>query len=204
MNTIEKIYTNYDGLLEEFSEEVIQSRYAVFYEEIEEFAKSLGIREKIQISESLLSHAVLDYFTDISRLKHFHQAKHINSLKVISYETYWLLRRKPIQILVEDETSDAMAFLNEKFVFSRIAKYLMGDGKRVILSPETKKGFLNYLDSLFYYLKYRNYDAVFYTTDEARYEFMTEFFDLVEELDVNALSENGQSIADLRAAALEG
>ena len=149
MNTIEKIYTNYDGLLEEFSEEVIQSRYAVFYEEIEEFAKSLGIREKIQISESLLSHAVLDYFTDISRLKHFHQAKHINSLKVISYETYWLLRRKP----------DAMAFLNEKFVFSRIAKYLMGDGKRVILSPETKKGFLNYLDSLFYYLKYRNYDA---------------------------------------------
>ena len=142
MNTIEKIYTNYDGLLEEFSEEVIQSRYAVFYEEIEEFAKSLGIREKIQISESLLSHAVLDYFTDISRLKHFHQAKHINSLKVISYETYWLLRRKPIQILVEDETSDAMAFLNEKFVFSRIAKYLMGDGKRVILSPETKKGFL--------------------------------------------------------------
>ena len=81
MNTIEKIYTNYDGLLEEFSEEVIQSRYAVFYEEIEEFAKSLGIREKIQISESLLSHAVLDYFTDISRLKHFHQAKHINSLK---------------------------------------------------------------------------------------------------------------------------
>ena len=121
--------------------------------------RHLGIREKIQISESLLSHAVLDYFTDISRLKHFHQAKHINSLKVISYETYWLLRRKPIQILVEDETSDAMAFLNEKFVFSRIAKYLMGDGKRVILSPETKKGFLNYLDSLFYYLKYRNYDA---------------------------------------------
>ena len=38
------------------------------------------------------------------------------------------------------------------------------------------------------YMKYRNYDAVFYTTDEARYEFMTEFFDLVEELDVNALS----------------
>ena len=138
MNTIEKIYTNYDGLLEEFSEEVIQSRYAVFYEEIEEFAKSLGIREKIQISESLLSHAVLDYFTDISRLKHFHQAKHINSLKVIFYVFYWLLQRKPIQILEEEETSD---------------------GIRVILSPETKKGFLNYLDSLFYYLKYRNYDA---------------------------------------------
>ena len=75
------------------------------------------------------------------------------------YALYIGIFISPIQILVEDETSDAMAFLNEKFVFSRIAKYLMGDGKRVILSPETKKGFLNYLDSLFYYLKYRNYDA---------------------------------------------
>ena len=62
MNTIEKIYTNYDGLLEEFSEEVIQSRYAVFYEEIEEFAKSLGIREKIQISETLVVRLFHGYF----------------------------------------------------------------------------------------------------------------------------------------------
>ena len=54
------------------------------------------------------------------------------------------------------------------------------------------------------YMKYRNYDAVFYTTDEARYEFMSEFFALAEALDVNALSENGQSLADLKAAALEG
>ena len=159
MNTIEKIYTNYDGLLEEFSEEVIQSRYAVFYEEIEEFAKSLGIREKIQISESLLSHAVLDYFTDISRLKHFHQAKHINSLKVISYETYFAMREKTNFSFRNAIASDVSSSTRIWIGFLRIAKYLMGDGKRVILSPETKKGFLNYLDSLFYYLKYRNYDA---------------------------------------------
>lgn len=59
---------------------------------------------------------------------------------------------------MEDETSVAVAFLNESSSFPD-CKYLMGDGKRVILSSETKKGFLNYLDSLFYYLKYRNYDA---------------------------------------------
>ena len=56
MNTIEKIYTNYDGLLEEFSEEVIQSRYAVFYEEIEEFAKSLGIRVAVEPCSAGLFH----------------------------------------------------------------------------------------------------------------------------------------------------
>ena len=54
------------------------------------------------------------------------------------------------------------------------------------------------------YMKYKNYDAVFYTTDEARYEFMTEFFDLAELLDVNALMENGKSLSELRAEALDG
>ncbi|MDY2938491.1 MAG: hypothetical protein SOT28_09310 [Fusicatenibacter sp.] len=159
MNTIENVYTNYESLLKEFTEEVIESRYAVFYEEIDEFTKSIGVRDKIRIDESILIHAVLDYFTDISRLKQFHQVKHINSLKVISYESYWLLRRKPIQVISGEGPDDSMAFLNEKFVFSRISKYLIGDGKTVVLSPESKKGFLNYLDSLYYYLKYRNYDA---------------------------------------------
>ena len=158
MNTIENIYTNYDSVVDEFGEEVIQSRYAVLYEEIEEFAKSLGVSDGIRIEESILIHAVLDYFSDISRLKQFHHMKHINSLKVISYESYWLLRRKPIQITAQKEPDDSLAFLNEKYVFSRISRFLIGEGKEIYLQPETKKGFLNYLDSLFYYLKYRNFD----------------------------------------------
>ncbi|MFR0943886.1 MAG: hypothetical protein ACLSH1_05275 [Clostridia bacterium] len=40
MNTIEKIYTNYDGLLEEFSEEVIQEPLRRFFIEADrELAK---------------------------------------------------------------------------------------------------------------------------------------------------------------------
>lgn len=159
MNTIENIYTDYGSILEEFTEEVIDSRYAVIYQEIKDFTKSLGIEDSIRIDEAVLIHAVLDYFTDISRLKNFHQVKHINSLKVVSYESYWLLRRKPIQIRKRDAVDDSLVFVNEKFVFSRISKYLLGDGKAVILSEENKKGLMNYLDSLFYFLKYRNYDA---------------------------------------------
>lgn len=159
MNTIEKIYTDYGSLLEEFTEEVVSSRYAVLYQEICAFAKSLGIQEQIRVDESILIHMVLDYFTDISRLKKFHQVKHINSLKVISYESYWLMRRKPIQVIKAEEPDDSIAFLNEKFVFSRISKYMLGDGKMVVLSEQSKKGFMNYLDSFYYFLKYRSYDA---------------------------------------------
>lgn len=54
------------------------------------------------------------------------------------------------------------------------------------------------------YMMYKNYDAVLYTTDEARYAFMQEFFALAEKLDVNALSENGRSLVDLKNDALGG
>ena len=53
------------------------------------------------------------------------------------------------------------------------------------------------------YMMYRNYDAVFYTTAEARYEFMLKFFDMAQKLNVNALMENGKSLGELRADALD-
>ena len=40
MNSIESMYLNYSGLLEEFSEDVIRSRYAFLYKECMEFLKS--------------------------------------------------------------------------------------------------------------------------------------------------------------------
>ena len=51
MNTIENIYTDYGSILEEFTEEVIDSRYAVLYQEIKDFTKSLGIEDSIRIDE---------------------------------------------------------------------------------------------------------------------------------------------------------
>lgn len=159
MNTVENIYTDYGSILEEFTEEAIDSRYAVLYQEMREFAKTMKAEEMLRLDESVLIHVVLDYFTDISRLKRFHQVKHISSLKVLAYESYWLLRRKPIQIVKRENIDDSLVFINEKFVFSRISKYLLGNGKTVILSPEHKKGLMSYLDSLFYFLKYRQYDA---------------------------------------------
>ncbi len=100
--------------------------------------------------------------------------------------------------------------LNEKMIdtaqgyIDRAEAAINGDDSLTTAQKEQYLYNLKQVEVQIMYMKYRNYDAVFYTTDEARYEFMTEFFDLVEELDVNALSENGQSIADLRAAALEG
>lgn len=159
INMIENIYTDYGNILEEFTEEAIDSRYAVLYQEMKDFVRIMKADEMIRLDESVLIHVVLDYFTDISRLKKFHQVKHVSSLKVLAYESYWLLRRKPMQIVKRENIDESLVFINEKFVFSRISKYLLGDGKNVILSPEHKKGLMSYLDSLLYFLKYRDYDA---------------------------------------------
>ena len=158
MKNIESIYLNYDNLLDEFGEEVISSRFAFLYKECTEFLKSMNLQDKVRVDEVILIHTVLDYFTDVGRLKKFHHIHHINEVKVIAYESFWLLRRKPLQVLAADQQDDVLAFINEKFVFSRIAAFLVREKKNMVLKDGDKKSFLNYLDTLYYFLKYRQYD----------------------------------------------
>ena len=60
MNSIESMYLNYSGLLEEFSEDVIRSRYAFLYKECMEFLKSQKLESEVRLDEVLLMHAVLE------------------------------------------------------------------------------------------------------------------------------------------------
>lgn len=158
MNNIESIYSNYEEILEEFTQEVIRSRFTFLYRECGRFLDSVDLQEAVRVDEVVLMHAVLDYFSDVSRLKKYHHINHINEVKVISYESFWLLRRKPLQIIKEAQQDDFLSFVNEKFVFSRMASFLVGDRANQVLQGEDKKAFLNYLDTLYYFLKYRQYD----------------------------------------------
>lgn len=159
MNNIENIYTNYDSIVDEFTEEKIRSRYENLYKEMRLFLSDYSLEDNLQVEEMALTHAVLDYFTDVSRLKKLHGIKNVNDIKVCAYENFWLLRRHPLQIISNPQSEEKVIFANEKFVFSRIAKYLMGNNIGVSIHPEKRKSILNYFDTLYYYLKFRNYDA---------------------------------------------
>lgn len=159
MNNIENVYINYRSIIDEFTEDHVMDRYRILYQEIKEFLESAGIEKKVRVDEVVLMHAVLDYYSDVSRQKQFHKIDHINDMKSMAYETFWFLRRKPLQTLENPEQSELLAFVNEKFAFSRIAYFLVGSGKGAALGEEHKKGFLNYLDTFYYFLKYRNLDA---------------------------------------------
>ena len=131
------------------------------------------------------------YFERVSKT----QSNSVLHAAIYTNHTPWLVS---VDTLNEKMINTAQGYIN------RAKEAINGDDSLTAAQKEQYLYNLKQVEVQIMYMKYRNYDAVFYTTDEARYEFMTEFFDLAQELNVNALSENGQSIADLRAAALEG
>ena len=67
---------------------------------------------------------------------------------------YWLLRRKPLQIVALEKE---LLYVNERFVLAYVLEFL-NDGQSHIL--ERKNGGLNaFVESLFYYFKYRHISA---------------------------------------------
>ena len=124
MNDVETIYTQYEDIVSEFTEQVIKNQYASLYRECTAFLESLGVSDHTRIDKAILTHTVMDYFTDISRMKEFHHVKHISERKALAYETYWILRRKPIQVMINNGNEEFWAFLNEKISFTRIASFL--------------------------------------------------------------------------------
>ncbi len=139
MNDIETIYTQYEDIVAEFSEQVIKNRYSSLYKECIVFLESLGIHDSVRIDETdpdRCSHGLFYRYLPHEGISPY---RHIREPKVLAYETYWLLRRKPFQVMKTDGEEEFWAFLNEKFAFTRIASFLTRDQKSVILDEASEK-----------------------------------------------------------------
>lgn len=158
MNQIKSSYTNYLHLIDTFGEEKIQRRYEFLYQEIKEYIERLNAQDKLVINERILMHTVLEYFEDISKLKKSHDLEHSNEPKVIAYTSYWILRRKPIQLTANEE-SEELVFANEKFVLSFIIQYLTKGNETLPLVGNVLDQYKGFLNSLYYYIKFRKLDA---------------------------------------------
>lgn len=147
---------SYNFLLEHFGEEKISNRYKYLYAKLEDYIKLRQLDDKVNINRGILQNVVVDYFTDIYRLKEFHNIQSANIIKIISYTAYWLCRRKPIQIINDED--DSLTFINEAFVTSfLIHEYTSPNSKRP-LDSASKEKYKDLIDQVFYHLKYRNID----------------------------------------------
>ena len=159
MKNIEALYLSYEEIIREFTDQEIASRYANIYQEMKNFCSAYSLDDKLSIDEVALTHAILDYYTDISRLKKLHNIKNVNEIKVSAYENFWLLRRHPIQIISNPDNEEKIVFANEKFVFSRISQFLMREHINDDISSEYRQSVISFFDMLYYYLKYRSCSA---------------------------------------------
>lgn len=157
---------SYKELIEYFTEETIRDRYRFLYDKLQEYINERELEKNLKINEHILQQIVMDYFADVHRLKEFHRIEHINKAKIIAYEVYWLLRRKPLQIVDPSQTETSsldqmnqkLVFCNEGFAVTLIANELLMPKESIPLPQEKEDIFMLFLDHLYYYLKYRNID----------------------------------------------
>lgn len=132
----------------------IEARYCKLLIQIQDLLEAAKIMDYVRVDEKLLGYAVLDYFEDIDRLKDFEGIERTNVAKIYGYETFWLLRDKPIQI-TSSEIPWEFLFINEKiFAVILFAKMLRAAGA----GPDSKSAQLLPLLKLMYYnFRYRQF-----------------------------------------------
>lgn len=159
MINIENTYVRYEELVEAVGGEgVIKSRIQQISQEMIDFLKINHLEETAYIHEMALTHAIMDYFSDIQRLKDYQKIEHVNEIKIKAYETFWLLKRKPLQLIGQIE-DDRLLYVNEKFLLTRLTSFMLGDDMNMPIVGEKSTAFKNFLDTLYYYMKFRRCDA---------------------------------------------
>lgn len=146
---------DYEEIIEHFGKDKIMERFTTLEEYLNIFIDRSEYKKNVMVSYSLLNQAVIDYFADIDRLKNFHHIDKINFIKVHAYSAYWLLRRKPIQIISDNNEETELAFINENFVASYLLQFLRGDNKGVVIKKKDRLDYDEFVENLKYVLRYR-------------------------------------------------
>ena len=145
---------NYAFLIKEFTAETIERRFEAIYDFISAYIESNNLQDEVTISLDLLNNVVIDYFSDIYRIKEFQDIELTNLPKIYAYTSYWLLRRKVIQLKIED-SNDRLSFVNEEMVATYIFSFLTETNVFIVDSQQDK--FTEFQKNLLYTFIYRTY-----------------------------------------------
>lgn len=143
---LNSIMTTYNKEYEGF-----EKQYELLLKEINHFIKISNWEGLVRVDELVLAYALIDYFEDIRRVKDFHKIDGVNGMKVVAYKSYWLLRRRPLQII--NPNNNTIIYANERFILTSILAF-MSQNDDFILERKDER-IQAYIDSLDYYLKYR-------------------------------------------------
>jgi len=149
---------HYQFLLQYFPANKMPNRFMYLWTDTVKVIESIGLEDKVRIDEESFQMFILDYFTDIARLKDFQDIERANVDKIYGYELFWFLRRHPIQLLegVPDNFD-----INEKVAIGVFLPRILveaglpcnKDGQ----SEDFRARLGDFVNLLFYNLKHRAY-----------------------------------------------
>ena len=90
MYNIKSFYTDYGEIIATFGEDKIESRITYFLDAINSFISAFNSEDitALEVNDKVLQFCIMDYFSDIYRLKEFHKIGKINDIKRVAYESY--------------------------------------------------------------------------------------------------------------------
>jgi hypothetical protein len=149
----------YQFLLEYFPGVKIYRRFVNLWNEVVVLVKRQGLQDKIRIDEESFHQFILDYFTDVARLKDFHGIEFTKVSKIYAYTLYWFLKRHPLQLVSEVPNNFD---INEKIGIGLTLPKMMAEaGLEYGAGPDPnipyKSHLADFVNLLFYNLKYRAY-----------------------------------------------
>ena len=149
---------HYQFLLQYFPGNIMSMRLKALLVDTSSVIKIFGLKDKLRIDIESFENIILDYFTDIARLKDFQDIARTNTDKIYGYELFWFLRRHPIQLLEEDPN---LYDINEKIALNVFLPRILADAGLPYDSKKQSKEFQEkletFIDLLFYNMKYRTY-----------------------------------------------
>lgn len=154
---IEKLsHGSYQFIVDYFGEEKLNSRYNTIIKYLELFIEARELEGLVAISLPVVDNLVIDYFVDIYRIKDFQDIKFINDAKIYAYTAYWLLRRKPLQIVSDTADDNDFAFVNEQMVASYLFDFLFSHPDNASIVKTKENEFEEFEKNLLYSLMYRD------------------------------------------------
>ena len=172
---------SYKTILNYFGDDTIQGRYRYLYDKMKEYIEERDQQSELHVCANILQQVVMDYFTDVYRLKEFHKIQYINKIKIAAYEAFWILRRKPLQIQ-GDASDEKIVFANEGFVTTFFAHEILVPEETIPFAAEKEELFIKYLQHIYYHLKYRNIDKQCLETMLYSFETGRNLYEMSEEI----------------------
>ena len=145
---------DYQYIMEIVGKNKFQERFQELLQTANQFIEEAGYAGNVECNERILLHVMLDYYSDIFRLKEFHGLEKVRTEKIFAYTVAWIIKRKPLQFIhYSDEEKDI--FVNERFAAYLMINECLLCGSKKFVSQESKDKLDEYINLLLYYFKYR-------------------------------------------------